>query len=741
MRIGLGLALTQSSLPPIGGGEAGLPEWVPENAFIFLDGDNDRAWAGGAEHTIDEVIVPHADWNVADPAYELVVDGFTVISGVIHADYMAELIASGFTMIVNATISGGSDANIQCDFLDLPDYDGDISVSIKPASIEIQSNTDGETEYNNSGVKRVGELKAAFVVVPGTKAQIFVDGAEAHDEALSVEPETPTHLAFSINGNNVSVQDITIYVGSPFTNEQIETMTFIDEFEAPTAVSFDGGASLEENNSVGDTAGTLTSVSVNRVYFPTYSLVAGTGDTDNDDWTIDGTAVKADVVFDFETTDESLIRVGVEDQHNLSFADALVITIADEEEALVPTLFIDPENEVYEADGDAVAVNTLFSFDGDWGQNPPYVVGAAGFTTWYGFLASTYYDILKDGFSVVLELQRNVADFDFSWFNLGIMALPSNTPLLQTAMYRHENVFFEEGYAGSATGSASNSPFLSADTRYKVGFVIVPGQRIAAFVSGTKIDDNVVGAITGTNEAITFFMRNGTTIHNVSFYEGDIGDTAMEAATSDVVEDELVEYVGHQEDASNLTTYSFNVVCEAGKKMFILVGGSNATTWRFPVTVGTLNGVDMNGLGEALGGSTVTVEGYYLDSPGNGTFPFEMVWDGAQDQCGIAVFTGDGGITGNVDSKPFFPNDTPVIDTATSAAGGKAFAYVYAKGSGGNATSSWTNMVENFDVPVEGTDPYHSSAIADTPGATFDAQCTVANVTADSAGLLVTIAP
>ena len=59
----------------------------------------------------------------------------------------------------------------------------------------------------------------------------------------------------------------------------------------------------------------------------TYTLVAGTGDTDNASFTIDGSTLKAGVAFDFETKSSYSIRVRTTDSANNTFEKAFTITV------------------------------------------------------------------------------------------------------------------------------------------------------------------------------------------------------------------------------------------------------------------------------------------------------------------------------------------------------------------------------------------------------------------------------
>ena len=89
----------------------------------------------------------------------------------------------------------------------------------------------------------------------------------------------------------------------------------------------------------------LTAIDANIGEVFTYTLVAGTGDTDNASFTISGATLKSNAVFDFETKSSYSVRVRVTDAGGLSFEKAFTITVTDVNE--VPTLTAITDRRVY----------------------------------------------------------------------------------------------------------------------------------------------------------------------------------------------------------------------------------------------------------------------------------------------------------------------------------------------------------------------------------------------------------
>ena len=90
-------------------------------------------------------------------------------------------------------------------------------------------------------------------------------------------------------------------------------------------------SSILEGNSIGDVVGVLTAVDANDYDTHTFSLVSGTGDTDNASFTVDGTDLKAAEEFDYETKTSYSIRLQVEDANGETFAKQVTVSITNDE--------------------------------------------------------------------------------------------------------------------------------------------------------------------------------------------------------------------------------------------------------------------------------------------------------------------------------------------------------------------------------------------------------------------------
>lgn len=120
------------------------------------------------------------------------------------------------------------------------------------------------------------------------------------------EPESGTwQLTINVRLDDAAYQDITAMRDSAVTR--------IFRFR-PAAAPSDVGlsaTSISENNSANATVGTLAALDAGAAH--TFSLVAGTGDTDNAAFTIAGSSLKLTPIADFETKSSYAIRIRATD--------------------------------------------------------------------------------------------------------------------------------------------------------------------------------------------------------------------------------------------------------------------------------------------------------------------------------------------------------------------------------------------------------------------------------------------
>lgn len=119
-------------------------------------------------------------------------------------------------------------------------------------------------------------------------------------------------------------------------HEKAFTITVTNVNEAPTDIAI-SASTIAENNTIGDVIGTFSTTDPDAGNSFTYSLVSGTGDTNNASFTILGSSLKANAVFDYETKNSYTVRVRSTDQGGLTTEKAFTITVTDVNENSAPT--------------------------------------------------------------------------------------------------------------------------------------------------------------------------------------------------------------------------------------------------------------------------------------------------------------------------------------------------------------------------------------------------------------------
>jgi gliding motility-associated-like protein len=212
-----------------------------------------------------------------------------------------------------------------------------------PTNITLSTATVNENNVAGAGIINLTATDAnigeafTYTLVAGTgdtdNASFTINGSSLQAVA-SFDFETKTSYSFRLR--------VTDKGGLSFEKEF--TITVINVNEAPTALAL-SNTSVLENAASGTTVGTLAGTDADAGDTHTYTLVAGTGSTDNASFTITGTTLSTAAVFNFEAKNSYAVRVRVTDAGGLSFERAFTITVTDVNEA--PTLTAITDRRVY----------------------------------------------------------------------------------------------------------------------------------------------------------------------------------------------------------------------------------------------------------------------------------------------------------------------------------------------------------------------------------------------------------
>ncbi|MCK7554777.1 cadherin repeat domain-containing protein [Chitinophaga sedimenti] len=154
-----------------------------------------------------------------------------------------------------------------------------------------------------------GNASNAFTINAATGAITVNDAGD-----LDYEANTSFTLTLTVSdGVNTSVATTIV-------------INITDVNEPPTDITLSAN-SIAENNAVNAGVGTLSTTSAQGGATYTYTLVNGTGDTDNSQFTISGNTLQAAASFDYETKNSYSIRVRTTSNTGLTFEKTFTVNV------------------------------------------------------------------------------------------------------------------------------------------------------------------------------------------------------------------------------------------------------------------------------------------------------------------------------------------------------------------------------------------------------------------------------
>ncbi len=260
---------------------------------------------------------------------------------------------------VTATNSGGSvTATVTLIYNTAP-----TGIALAPATV---------AENAASGTT-VGTLSATDADTGDTFTYALVSGTGSTDNASFTISGATLRTAAVFDFETKSSYSVRVRVtdAGGLTFERELTITATNVNEAPTALALSANT-VAENAASGTTVGTLNATDIDANDTFTYTLVSGTGSTDNASFSISGNSLRTAAVFDFETKSSYNVRVRVSDAGGLTFERELTITVTNVNEA--PTALTLSASAVTENAASGTTVGTLSATDADTGDTFTYAL-------------------------------------------------------------------------------------------------------------------------------------------------------------------------------------------------------------------------------------------------------------------------------------------------------------------------------------------------------------------------------
>ncbi|SHK60066.1 Por secretion system C-terminal sorting domain-containing protein [Reichenbachiella agariperforans] len=291
------------------------PNSASDIVSFVLDEQSDAATINAGNHSISIEVEPGTEISNLTPTITLSDGAMITPDG-----------AQDFTNSFTYTVTAQNGVTTQ---------DWVVTVSIAntpPALVDVIAD---HTDINGFDLS-TRDLSGAFTDVDGDNIILTVSSSDEMIVTAAIDEDGI--LTVSEVGLGTAVITVTADDGNGGTTDATFnfTVNFVAQ-AAPTAIMLDN-ISIDENLPVGTIIALMSRTDVNLYDEPTYSLVAGDGDTDNASFSVNGLHLRSNEVFDFETKTSYSIRLQVDDNNGGTYQQVFTITINDLEDNAAPTL-------------------------------------------------------------------------------------------------------------------------------------------------------------------------------------------------------------------------------------------------------------------------------------------------------------------------------------------------------------------------------------------------------------------
>ena len=284
--------------------------------------------------------------------------------------------------------------------IDVSQFTGNPSSNQSPTNLTLSNSNIAE---NLAIGTVIGNLSTTDPDTGNTFTYSLVTGTGSTDNALFTiqNNQLKTNAAFDFETkNSYSIRVKTTDQGG-LSFEKVLAISVTNINETPTNLSL-SNSSIAENLAIGTVIGNLSTTDPDTGNTFTYSLVTGTGSTDNSLFTIQNNQLKSNTVFDYETRNSYSIRVKTTDQNGLFYGKALTIGITDILDNA--TLAISPTNAI-QTEGNSGS--KAFTFTGT--ANADTLIGTTGADIFIGLTGNDTYTVNNAG-DIVTEALNEGTD-------------------------------------------------------------------------------------------------------------------------------------------------------------------------------------------------------------------------------------------------------------------------------------------------------------------------------------------
>jgi hypothetical protein len=481
----------------------------------------------------------------------------------------------------------------------------------------------------------VGTLTTVDPDLGDTHTYTLVSGTGSGDNASFQVVGDALQTAAPLNFETKSSYAIRIRTTDSTTRffEEAFTVSVTNVNEAPTGVSVTPSI-VAENQPSGTTVGTLAAIDPDSADTHTFTLVAGTGSTDNGSFTITGSSLNTAAIFNFEAKSTYSIRVRATDGGALFGEQELTIFVGNVNEAptdISLTGSTVPENlpagtpvgTFITTDPDAAATHTYTLVAGTGStDNASFAISGAGLTT----IAPFNFEV-KSSYSIRVRSTDAGGLFFEEAFTITVTNVneaPVNTVPSAQTVNEDTDLTFSSGTGNALSIADVDAGVGSLQTTVStLNGTITPASGSGATVTGSGTSSaQITGTLTQVNAALSGLRYRGTANWNstrgsatLTIATNDQGNTGSGTAQTD--SDSVAITVNAVNDAPAATAKSYTA--QANMKVVgltgLLTGASDPDTgdvgYTASLSVGTLSASNP-------AGATLT-----LTSASTGTFDFD----------------------------------------------------------------------------------------------------------------------
>ena len=444
-----------------------------------------------------------------------------------------------------------------------------INVNEAPTAINLSANSVAE---NQSAGTTIGTLSTTDPDAGNTHTYSLVTGTGSTDNASFTLVGNALRSAATFNFETKSSYSIRVRSTdqSGLTFEQVFTISVTNVNETPSALAL-STSTIAENSAVATQVGTLSTTDPDSGNTHTYSLVSGTGSTDNASFTIVGNALRSAAIFNFETKSSYSIRIRSTDQGGLFFEQSFTISVSNVNET--PTNLTLSSSTVAENQSVGTTIGTLSTTDPDTANTHTYsLVAGTGSTDNASFTISG--NLLKSAAIFNFEAKSSYSvrirstDQGGLFFERSFTISVSNVNEAPTALNLSVSTIAENAAVGTQVGTLSSTDADTANTHTytlvtgtgstdNASFTLVGNALRSAAIFNFEAKSSYSVRIRSTDQGGLFFERSFTiTVTNVNETPSALVLSANTIAENAAVGTQVGMLSTTDPDASNTHTYS-----------------------------------------------------------------------------------------------------------------------------------------------------------------------------------------